>query len=752
MVDEFQDTSGVQMRLLKNLTKDEPHGRPNICVVGDDDQAIYRFQGAEVSNILNFKNWYEDVGVITLVKNYRSGQRIIDSAKEVISRGSERLEDKLEEVNKDLQSVKDSKETIEAKSFKTKEEEYSYVAKRVKELIEGGTKPQEIAVIARKHKILKEAAPYFADMGVPIYAERKVNVLENEVVRQIIKIIRFAIYLLEGDEDKADELLPEILSYPFWRLDREEIWKLARIAYKSRNSWFEEMEKSDHFKEVFEFLSELSKKAQYKTAEEVIDLTVGNAELNPKSPLKNYYFNKENLKEDPTTYFKFLSALKKFTFSLRSFKEGRLLKAEDVLDFYDRHVDNDIAINDTNPLVTDSDSVSLITAHSGKGREFDAVFVLSCQSEVWAGSGKGGKLPLPSNLPLSVKETRDDHLRLFYVTLTRAKWFLSLTSHKKRSSGRGYSPLEFIDHFNIEDENTEVGYKELEASRKSFYSPPFKARERDLLKSSVKDYFLSPTGLNKYLNVVDDGPEVFLQDTLLRFPSKKHPAACNGTAIHQTLAWIYNQLKSTDKLPTEDEVLNSFEKYLKKQRLSGKDFEKFLKKGTDALKVFYKERRENFDSGHKIEKNFRNQGVKVAGHRLTGKIDKIEIDGNKMVVTDFKTGNPIKKWKSLRGYDRIKAWKYKNQLIFYKLLIKNSTDFENYDVDVACLEFVEPTSEGEIVKLPLKIKDDDVERVKNLIEIVMKRIKNLNFSTDEDYSRNSVSEIKKFEDKLLKNI
>ncbi len=751
MIDEFQDTSGVQMRLLENLTKDEPHNRPNICVVGDDDQAIYRFQGAEISNILNFRNLYEDIEIVTLKKNYRSGQRILDSAKEIISRGEERLEKKLDEVNKDLISARpEMDEEIEAKSFKSKEEEYSYVSHKVKELIESGINPEEIAVMGRKHKILKEAAPYFADLEIPIYAERKVNVLENEVIRQIVKIIRFAVYLLEGDNDKADELLPEILSYPFWNLDRDKIWRLARRAYQKRNSWFEEMGRDNQLRSIRNFLVELSKKSEYKTAEEILDLTVGNKKIAMGSPIKNHYFGKDSLNENPSAYFEFLSALKRFTSALKSYKEGQVLKAPDLLEFYDRHIENKIAINDTSPLITDSDAVSLITAHSAKGREFEAVFVLNCQEEIWAKKRGGNRLPLPSNIPLKTSETKDDYLRLFYVALTRAKSFLSITAHRKKENGRDYSSLEFIDHFDLEDSEIDVGYQQLESSRKSYYSPPFNATERQLLKPLASDYMLSSTGFNKYLNVTEEGPESFLQDTLLRFPSKKHPGACNGTAVHQTLNWIYNELKSEEELPKIEEILETYEIYLKKQRLTGRDFDKYLKKGKDSLKKFYKERRESFDSDHIIEKNFRQQSVLVSGIRLTGKIDKIERKENKIEVTDFKTGKPIESWNPSGNYNKIKAWKYKNQLIFYKLLIENSTDFSDYTVSRGWLEFIEPNKKGKIIRLSLDIEKEDVEKVKKLIEIVGKRIKKLNFSVEDDYDKKSIKEISKFEDNLLK--
>ncbi len=751
MVDEFQDTSGVQMRLLKNITKDEPHDQPNICVVGDDDQAIYRFQGAEISNILNFKDSYSQVEIITLKKNYRSAQKIIDMAGDLISKGEERLERKIEEVDKNLIAADKKKSAeIKAKRFKTKQEEYSHVADKVNDLIKNGVNPEEIAVMGRKHKILKEIAPYFQDKGIPVYAERKVNVLENEVVIQIIKILRFCNTLLDGDKSKAEEFLPEILSYPFWEIDRDKVWKVARKSYKNRSSWLEEMQGDKDLSVIADFLIDISKKSKYKPVEEIIDLIIGNKKGEILSPLKSHYFSKEALKKDSTKYFKFLSALKRFTGALKKYKSGQFLKTEDLLEFVDRHNDNNISINDNSPLITDSNAVSLITSHSAKGREFEAVFVLSCQHEIWGKKGRASKISFPSNTPLERSgETRDDQLRLFYVTLTRAKKFLSLTSHKKKENGKSYTPLEFIDHFDPKEEAVKVTYQELESSRKGYYSPPFEVKEKQLLKPLADEYMLSATGFNKYLNVFDEGPQTFLEDTLLRFPSKKHLAASYGTAIHKTVNFIYNQLKETGKLPVESKVLETFEKYLQKERLGKTDFKKYLKRGKDSLKAFYQEKKEEFRAEDLTEKNFRNQGVVINQVKLTGKIDKIRKEKNKIEVVDFKTGKPLAKWNKGSKYSKLKSWKYKNQLIFYKLLIENSRDFSNCQVERGYLEFIEPDKEKNIITLPLEIKKEETQRVKKLIEIVGKRIKNLNFSIEKEYPKNKVKSIKEFEEDLL---
>lgn len=747
-VDEFQDTSGVQMRLLRLLTSDEPHNQPNICVVGDDDQAIYRFQGADISNILDFKDFYQDPEVITLIKNYRSREEIVEASRQVITKGEHRLENKLEEVEKDLVPETGEGGEVVWKEFNTKQEEYSFVAERIQELIKEGIDPEEIAVIARTHKRLKEINPYFEKKQISTFAERKENVLEKEPIVQIIQIVRFAVYLLEGDRKKAENLLPEILSYDFWEIEREKIWKLARRAYEQRISWLEAIEDRE-VQKVKDFLVDLSTQAKTKPSEEILDIIIGNKQGTFQSPFKQYYFgNQEDKKEND--YFGFLSSLKAFMDSVKEFEEARPVKAEDLLDFINTHEDNNIPILDKNPLLSGQESVSLITAHSAKGKEFEAVFILSCKHEVWGKTRRGSKLPFQSNMPLEkAGENRDDQLRLFYVAITRAKKFLALSSHEKKENGRKYSPLQFVSHLNKTESERAVTESDLEASWESYHSPPIVHEEEKLLQSVVENYQLSPTGFNKFLNVVDEGPQSFLEETLLRFPSKKPIPASFGTAVHETLKEAHTHLKEEGQLPTEEEFLNAFTKHLENERLAKEDYKKQLSKGRDALEVYYNRRIETISPEDISEKSFRNQGCVVSDYKLTGKIDRINVNNSKAKLIDYKTGSPLESWDPSGKYNKIKAWKYKNQLLFYKILMEDARDFKGVQADEGLLEFIEPNDDNSIVTLPLEFTHKETKRLKALIKIIGQKIHNLEFPDTEDYSQKSIKSIKQFESDLL---
>jgi DNA helicase-2/ATP-dependent DNA helicase PcrA len=255
--------------------------------------------------------------------------------------------------------------------------------------------------------------------------------------------------------------------------------------------------------------------------------------------------------------------------------------------------------------------------------------------------------------------------------------------------------------------------------------------------------------MNNFLNVADGGPQLFLEQNLLRFPQPKSIPLSYGSAMHQVLHQVYEHLKKTKRLPNESKVIDWFGKFLKNQRLSKHDFTHYFKRGKEALTVFFKENKKNFKIDHFSEFNFKQEGVIIGETPITGKIDKMEAIEKEMVVYDFKTGKYSENWKGSNEHEKIKLWKYKNQLVFYKLLVENSRKFGgNYKVEKGVIEFLEPKNKKEIVSLPLVIEEKEVERLEKLITAVYKKIMNLDFPEIKKYSKD-IKGIKEFEDSLI---
>lgn len=213
LVDEFQDTNDAQMRLVWNLTNNPAQeGRPNLMVVGDDDQAIYRFQGAELSNILDFTSRYEDVAVITLTDNYRSAAPILDLARSVIVQAEERLENSLMHITKVLTPHHETASPlVSGVSHVTSIEARSELAKTMKTI---ATTSQSTAIIARHHRELVELLPHLTAAGVQVKYERQENILGSEPVVQLELVAHVLWHLAREEFDDANVHLSELLAHP----------------------------------------------------------------------------------------------------------------------------------------------------------------------------------------------------------------------------------------------------------------------------------------------------------------------------------------------------------------------------------------------------------------------------------------------------------------------------------------------------------------------------------------------------------
>lgn len=770
LVDEFQDTNDAQMRLLRYITDAEVNeGRPNIMAVGDDDQAVYKFQGAELSNILNFKKLFKDVEIVTMTDNYRSTQDILDVASHIIKKGEERLEKLMPEIEKNLvaSNPKLKKGNLVHKEFQTNAHEYHYISREIKKKIEAGERPEEIAVIARKHKQLQTLVPYLQAVGVPIRYEREQNVFKEPHIAELIVVAKFVTTLADKNNDEADEYLPEILSFPFWELKREDIWQISLSARRGDHSktWLEVMQEYQNPKvsEISKFLINLGISAQSEPLEQVLDKIIG-------SYFKNFYFNKEKFEHARAEYLAFLSSLRVFVNALREYKTGEILSLRDLVEFVDLHEKNNIALNDQSPFAKLGGAVNLLTAHKAKGLEFETVFVLSCQEDVWAGRPVPSKLSLPSNLPIRpAGDTEDDQLRLFYVALTRAKRHLYLTSYLQKENGESSDKLRFL----IAEEGEEVvmekealkkiyfgnnddggkavpdAHEVLTASWLSYHTAPFIGSEEKLLKSLLEDYQMPITHLNNFLDVEKGGPQYWLEQNLLQFPQAKTGPSSYGSAIHHTLEKVSLYLKKENCQPEHKDVLDWFTVFLKKERLPKVDYDYYLNKGLADLPVYFEAKKETFGQKDLVEFNFKEQGVIIDGAHLSGKIDRIiDLGMGQCKVLDYKTGKPLESFDESEPYKKKKIQNYQRQLTYYKLLVENSREFSGkFKVKIGTLDFIEPKNK-KIISLDKGITLEEVERLTKLVSIVYKKIMNLDLPDVSKYSKDAEG-IEEFEEDLL---
>lgn len=214
------------------------------------------------------------------------------------------------------------------------------------------------------------------------------------------------------------------------------------------------------------------------------------------------------------------------------------------------------------------------------------------------------------------------------------------------------------------------------------------------------------------------GPLTFLANNLLRFPQAKSANAAYGTAIHSVLQQAHNHIAATGKSRPIEDLLVIFEKELQKQHLSQDDFTFFSKRGLDALGTFLNKHYTTFEKTQKTELNFANQNVFVGKAHLTGSLDLVDFSEKSVTVTDYKTGSPSREWKGKSDYEKIKLHKYRQQLMFYELLVKHSRDYAKYDFNGAVLQFVEPDKQGNIHSLSTTFSETELNEFKVLLSVV----------------------------------
>jgi DNA helicase-2/ATP-dependent DNA helicase PcrA len=763
MVDEFQDTNLAQARILHNLTDNEVNnGRPNIMVVGDDDQAIYSFQGADVSNILNFRQAYTDVALITLTDNYRSAAPILDAAREVITQGSERLERYIEDLDKTLsahhEALKPETRIVKAA---TRSDERQWIVDSIKHRIESGEAPSSIAVLARRHFEIGQLLPYFAQAEVPVNYEKRENILDSDILRSVECLASVVIALYEKRLPDADALLPELLSHPAWKLAPKTIWKLSLQAHTEHRLWLDIMSVMPEFTAIHEWLLALAQQVPHTPLEYMLDIIIGSDEDDTfQSPLRSYYFSQERLESDPRAYLSYLQSLRTIRTKLREYHSIETPSLATFIEFIDLHRSTETPIMNTVDVKDRSnDAVNLMTAHKSKGLEFDTVYIVGAIDSSWGEKvrSRSRMISYPENLPLAPSGTSlDERLRLFFVAMTRAKKDLIMSYAACDDNGKETRKASFLLNSTVEEQALESSSSiedHVETTKIEWYAPlvsPISNSMQDILAPTLTHYKLSATHLNNFLDVSRGGPHHFLLSNLLHFPSAMSPAAAYGSAIHAVLQRAHNHLKAAHEQKPQEDILSDFEHALQAHQLPVGEFDSFLQRGIDALRAFFAARHDTFTPEQKVELSFGGQQVLLGEARLTGALDLLDIDEvNRTIhVTDYKTGKASRSWQGKTDFEKIKLHKYKQQLMFYKFLIEHSRDFSNYTVVSASLQFVEPTNNGEILSLDFAFDNDECERFTRLIQKVWQHIVSLELPDASEFEP-SFKGMVAFEDFLL---
>ncbi len=746
LVDEYQDTSGTQNKLVQLLIN--YWDKPNVFVVGDDDQSIYRFQGANVENMLEFATRYtKDLMTVVLTNNYRSTQPILDISKTLINRNEERLVKQIDGLSKDLLAANIRINGLTDKpvlhEYNSAKDEMADITNRVADLIKQNIEPGRIAIIYKENKYGEELARYFRLKNIPFYSKRSIDVLVQPFSSKIVQLLRY----LNAEHDTpygGDEMLFEILHFDFYKIPPIEIAKLTvetnTLKYKGeqtsiRKLLFDKANKPaqnlfdtgihDGLKQFSLMLEKLIADVSNITLQELFEHIIQQAGV------LNYIMQSD----DKIALMQLLTAL--FDFIKEETSRDPLLNLKDLISIFDLMEKEGIALPMNKVSGTDK-GVNLLTTHGSKGLEFEYVFFAGANSSFWEKKRKpGGGYKFPDTMFASLPAATDDEelRRLFYVALTRAEKHLYISYAKFRHDGKELEPSMFIAE--ILEEHvlpvekiilTEEQQIEFELLHFNTQAPEIEQAEEDFISAILDKFVMNVTALSAYLNC----PLGFYYKNLIRIPSGKSESLEFGSAIHHALEKLFRKMQDSKKdiFPPKEEMVADFNWYMNKHRenFTKEAFERRMEYGDEVLRNYYDKYINNWNTVVAVERNIR--GIVVNGVPLKGKLDKLEFNGKEVNVVDYKSGNidnALPKMKPPSDKDP-NGGDYWRQAVFYKILVDNYEQKE-WKVISTEFDFVEPDKKGEYRKEKIVINPQDMETVKQQLTDVWHKIQARDFYT-----------------------
>lgn len=713
-VDEFQDTSVIQNKLVDLLVKGKKN--PNIFVVGDDDQSIYRFQGVSADNIQIFDKKYKPTKIV-LEENYRSSQAIIDASRQLISHNPR--EEKV------LVAAGDNKnydyQLPILKSYSNAKDEMYGVLSEIEELIQSGVSPKEIGVIYGRNSYGEEFAKILRDNGIFVQMKENQDLFKEPIFKKIVAILK---YLCQPSRDIR--ALRNIVYFDFFEVELSEIAKIRNLKNDEKIT-IPSIAEID--KKLETIRKKVSRSENYLSPMYVLSdilKTLGIDEYIMKSKEKYHLVSVLN------ELYKLMSTecllhpkltVKGFLNQLSSLQEMKVsLPIEEISG-------------------SPSNCVQLMTAHGSKGLEFEHVFMMKCNdgknNGKWpGGENNSGRFSYPPSLNGKVENEsqlkEEENRRLFYVAMTRAKKVLHL------SYSDDSAKTHFINEFeNFTDPVDVTGSFEECQAIDEVVIPKF---SDDILSEILGELSLSVSTLNAFLKC----PLSFYFNKGLKLPSETNEAMVFGSIIHEVLEKIYismddsqsSELTVKTVLPLE-EALQLFETIFeeKSYQLSSDRIKKdAYVRGRNIIKNLYKKDGYLKDGVIAVEQHIK--GIKlgdlldttvdlsaVSDVEINGKIDKIECEEGIIRLIDYKTG------KAGNAKDKLvppsekepHGGDYWRQAVFYYILFTNAgVDISGKEILVKYV-FVEDSnnedgfSETEDIRITPKEVDIVLDQIKESI-------------------------------------
>ena len=709
LVDEHQDTNNAQNKILELLCNFHPS--PNLFVVGDEKQAIFRFQGASLENFTYFKKLYRDAKLVILDNNYRSTQAILNVAENIIP-GQKKLQADTKQLGR----------KIKLHEFSNVQSENYFLARDIQSKIAEGVVPGSIAILYRDNRDALPIAWVLEKFSTPFSIESDQNILNDKQIRKLIMLIELT------NDIGSEKKIVDALHIDFLKVAPLDIYKLSDYARKNKVMIQDAMrsgkilaslglESADIIEELYKKLSGWAILAKNDNITEFFEKLIN------ESGFLGYILASKSVEALEKVNL-FYDELKVF---VERHKDADLEKFCQYLHLLKEH---NVLIKRV--MVGNKEAVHLMTAHKSKGLEFDYVYIVNAYDGHWGNKRKFEPIQLISSV-FSISHSHlqhdqnDDERRVFYVALTRAKKEVAITYSATGIDGREQIVSQFVSEIDpvlIDSVNISGYEKDLKKDLSTIFASSKNSgvdiKSKDFIRQLFMDRGLSVTALNNYLKC----PWNYFYNNLLRIPRAKSASQMYGTAVHAALKDFFEKLRT--KSVGKDFLLEKFNFYAGKESFGSNEMGGILEKGHKALGGYCENYQNSWHKNNLLEFSIR--GVELSPEiRLTGAIDKIEVlnPSNEVIVVDYKTSKP-KSRSEIEGMTKYSNGDIKRQLIFYNLLLNNFADGK-YKMVSGDIDFVEPDDRGNYKKERFEITKSEVSDLEELIRRTGNEILNLSF-------------------------
>ncbi|MDW8393938.1 MAG: ATP-dependent DNA helicase [Chitinophagales bacterium] len=701
LVDEFQDTNGSQNRLLELLTG--YWEVPNLFCVGDDDQGIYEFQGARLKNMTEFiKRYGEALTLVVLQHNYRSTQAILDTAARIIANNQQRLAVADPRLAKNL--IASNPEVPEqqprAVQYANDHQEAAEVALHLERLHEQGVPWKEMAVLYHRHQhgiLLQELAQR---KGIPLRVVRSVNALNLPQVRQWIDLLEYVAREWQYPYQNSGRLFT-VLHQPWFGLHRQDLDRVALHApsHASGGRNWRLLLQDEPFIKSLPLVAADTLLQAFRTTEQWIEacttlpVTVLLERIVEQAGILRWVLQQA----DKHWHLEVLGTIHRFV--QREAAARPLISLAELLDVFDQYYRYELALP-VEHVLGDEDGVVFSTCHSAKGLEFDYVFLIGCSARGWEKALKGGnQFSLPDTLTYA-SETNDQEAlrRLFYVGCTRARIGLQI-SYAARSleSGSLNVASQFVAESGLEVEQVvvqeDVAADGLVHLLKPQPVPVADRLEQQVVAERLSRFAMSHSALAAYLQC----PLRFYYEYVLTMPTTTSESLEYGSAVHGALNRLFQLMKQrNERFPPLEEFLQLFDEELdrRRQHFTERQFRMRQQQGHMVLSAYYQSQVVRSNKIVLLEYLVRN--VQLNGVPAKGRIDKLEFQGKRVTVVDYKTGSFSRAEQSGKLKPPSDALPYGGdywrQMVFYKLLLEGQPN--DWEVAKARFDFVDLPAGG----------------------------------------------------------